>query len=40
MSSKLINIMTGLNNKSIGEFNSEIFDIISLGINFLRLINN
>ena len=40
MSPELINIMTGLNNKSIGEFNPEKCDIFSLGITFLRLINN
>ena len=40
MSLELINIMTGSNNKSIGEFNPEKCDIFSLGITFLRLINN
>ena len=40
MSPELINIMTGLNNKSIGEFNPEKCDIFSLEFTFLRLINN
>ena len=39
MSPELITIMTG-SNKSIGEFNPEKCDIFSLGITFLRLINN
>ena len=38
MSPELINIMTGSNNKSIGEFNPEKCDIFSLGITFLKLI--